>query len=54
MSRLLIAALAASSFATSPLAAQTAESYDLVIANGRVLDGTGQSVRSRRRGDPRR
>lgn len=41
MSRLLIAALAASSFATSPLAAQTAESYDLVIANGRVLDGTG-------------
>lgn len=41
MSRLLIAALAASSLAASPLAAQTAESYDLVIANGRVLDGTG-------------
>lgn len=41
MSRLLIAALAASSLATSPLAAQSAESYDLVIANGRVLDGTG-------------
>lgn len=41
MSRLLIAALAASGLAASPLAAQTAESYDLVIANGRVLDGTG-------------
>ena len=41
MMRLLIAAVVVAGFATSSLAAQTADSYDLVIANGRVVDGTG-------------
>jgi dihydroorotase/N-acyl-D-amino-acid deacylase len=42
---LLVALLAAASLSTAPLAAQPAERYDLLIAGGQVVDGTGAPAR---------